>query len=72
MKYILITILLLLMGCTSSTKYGKCIGFFDDKDSKLEYKANGANIFLAIFFHELIIPPVAVVLYETYCPVGVK
>jgi hypothetical protein len=64
--------LMLLVGCTSATEYGSCIGAFDDRDPKLTYKVSIWNAFLAIIFVETIIVPIWVVVDETLCPVGRK
>ena len=61
-----------LWGCTSSTKFGTCIGAFDDKKPNLEYKVSKWNAFLGIFFFGTIIVPIWVVTEETLCPVGEK
>jgi hypothetical protein len=62
----------LLVGCTSRTEYGECIGAFDDKKPELHYKASVWNIFLAIIFVETIIVPIYVVVDQSLCPVGKK
>lgn len=64
--------LVLLVGCTSSTEHGPCIGAFDDRDPKLTYKVSVLNVFLAIIFVETIIVPIWVVVDETLCPIGRK
>lgn len=72
-KLIVIALLgVMLAGCTSKTSHGDCVGAFDDKNPNKVYKASGWNIFLAVFFSELIVPPVLVVMNETFCPVGEK
>jgi hypothetical protein len=63
---------LLLSGCTSSTRYGSCIGVFDDRDPKLTYSTSGWNVGIAILFFGLIIPPAVVIANETLCPSGTK
>jgi hypothetical protein len=64
---------LVLTGCTSETKYGPCVGLgSDDKDSKLKYEVDTKNVVLAFVFSETIFVPVIVVVKETYCPVSVK
>lgn len=62
----------ILAGCTSSTEHGPCIGAFDEKNPKLEYKVSAWNAALAILFFGLVLPPVFVVVDETFCPVGKK
>ena len=57
-------------GCTSKTEYGECIGAFDDKTPGLIYKVSVWNVFLGVFFFELIAPPIYVIVDETLCPIG--
>jgi len=72
MKKVLLISLLLLAGCTSKTEYGPCIGAFDDRNPKLEYKMSFNNLVVGALFFELILPPISVVVNETFCPIGVK
>lgn len=72
MKYIMLSLLVMLSGCTSSTQYGKCIGNWDDENPKLVYKVSARNIALGIIFFEMVIPPVEVLINGTKCPVGNK
>lgn len=73
MKYLLIALMILVSGCTSETKHGKCIGLDDEKDPKLVYDISTKNVILAALFSELaFIPPIVVLLTETYCPTGIK
>lgn len=60
------------MGCTSSTKYGKCVGLNSNEDNSLKYEYSSWNIAMAIIFSELIAPPIYVFLDELKCPVGKK
>ena len=62
----------LLFGCTSHTEFGPCIGAFDDKNPKLEYKVSAWNLFIGILFIELIAPPIFVIVDETLCPIVTK
>lgn len=72
-KLLLISLLLLtIAGCTSSTKYGDCVGIGDEKDPSLVYKVSTWNIIVGIFGIELIAPPVIVLVDEFYCPVRKK
>jgi hypothetical protein len=64
--------IILLCGCTSETKFGKCVGIADDKDPSLVYKTNAWNIFMGVVFFEAIIPPIIVLADETSCPVAKK
>ena len=61
-----------LAGCTSSTPYGECIGAFDERNPGLIYKLDAMNIAMAVIFFELVLPPIFVIVDETFCPVGVK
>jgi len=65
-----VLMLALLLGCTSSTEFGNCIGAFDDKNPKLVYKISKWNAFLAVFFFATAIVPIWVIVDETLCPVG--
>lgn len=65
-------IALLFAGCTEETKYGKCIGAFDDRDPTLVYEMSAWNVGLGIVFFELIIPPLYVVSSATMCPEAVR
>lgn len=67
-KLIAILLLLALVGCTSSTEYGQCVGAFDNRDPNLTYKLSVWNAVLAVFFVETIFVPVVVIANETVCP----
>lgn len=69
---LLILAMLALAGCTSRTPHGECIGAFDEKDPKKIYKISGWNIAMGIVFFEMIVPPIVVIVDETFCPVGDK
>ena len=71
-RIIAILLLAALVGCTTHTEYGQCIGAFGDKDPKLVYKVSGWNLFMAIIGLELIAPPIFVVVDMTLCPIGEK
>lgn len=71
-KLIAILLLCCLVGCTSSTEYGQCVGAFDEKDQKLVYKLDVWNVALGIIFFEIVAPPVIVLANETFCPRGRK
>jgi len=64
--------MLAVAGCTSKTEFGDCIGAFDDKDPTLTYKMSANNLFWAVIGSSLIVPPILVVVNETFCPVGIK
>lgn len=66
----LLLLLSLLVGCTSRTEFGDCIGAFSDGDPGLRYEVSAWNIVLGIIFVETVIVPVFVVLDETMCPVA--
>ena len=73
MKYLLAILLATsLVGCTSKTDLGPCIGINDKPDPNLEYKYSGWNIAMGIIFFEMIAPPIIVALDEVQCPVGKK
>jgi hypothetical protein len=73
MKRLLAVLLLsALVGCTSSTEYGECVGAFDAKDPALVYKVSAWNVFLAVIGFQFVAPPIFVIVDETFCPVGRK
>lgn len=65
-----VLLLLALVGCTSRTEYGECVGAFDERDPHLIYKVSGWNIAMAVLFWELVAPPIVVIVDETLCPEG--
>lgn len=72
-KKLLIALLCMaLMGCTSRTEFGPCVGAMDQGDPKLMYRASGWNIFVAVIFFETIVVPIMVVLEYSKCPEGKK
>ena len=42
------------------------------EDKRLDYDLSKRNIILGIIFFELVIPPVYVIVDQTYCPIGRK
>lgn len=70
--FIIVLSAVLLLGCTTHTQYGKCIGLADDKNPALIYKVDAWNVFLGIVFFETIIVPLYVVIDNTFCPVDKK
>ena len=75
MKKLTVVILLVCMlfaGCTSSTEFGQCIGAFDEKLPGLHYKISAWNVGVALLTFGLIVPPVFVLVDQTWCPVGKK
>jgi hypothetical protein len=73
MKKLTIIILMLSMSaCTSSNKYGKCVGLNGNEDPKLQYEYSASNIAMGILFFSLIAPPIYVALDQLKCPVGTK
>jgi len=71
-KLVFISLILSVIGCDSQTKYGSCVGAFDNKDPKKIYKIDGWNLAMGIIFFEMVVPPVSVVVDETFCPIGDK
>jgi predicted CDP-diglyceride synthetase/phosphatidate cytidylyltransferase len=71
-KILAILLLAALVGCTSSTEYGQCVGAFDEKDPKLTYKVSAWNVAMGVLFFSLVAPPIFVIVDETFCPVGRK
>lgn len=59
-----------LAGCTDRTRFGDCIGAFDDKKPDLEYEMSVKNVVWAVALSETIIVPVVVVAKQTHCPIG--
>ncbi len=72
MKTLALLLVLGLAGCTSSTRYGDCIGAFDEGDPNLRYSTSGWNVALGIIFIETIVVPAVVIANEARCPVGNK
>lgn len=64
--------LVLLVGCTSSTAYGPCVGLGEDRDPHLTYKISVQNLAVGLLFIQTIIVPVFVAADQFYCPSGVK
>jgi hypothetical protein len=58
-----------LIGCTSSTHLGQCIGVTQEPTPGLIYKASYWNLFLAFIFSETIVVPLVVVFDAIKCPV---
>lgn len=69
---LLFTILSLLSGCISRTKYGSCYGLIGTKEPNLEYKLSVYNVVIAVLFSETIVIPGIVLAAEIYCPIGLK
>lgn len=74
MKIILLLLSMLIVSCTSETKYGECIGAFDNdlKKPNLIYKVDAVNAAVGIIFFQTIIIPLVVILNETQCPIAEK
>lgn len=70
--FIIILAALFLVGCTTKTEHGPCVGLSDEKNPTLTYKVDVWNAFLGIIFVETIIVPLIVVVDEIYCPVSKK
>lgn len=67
---LLVLALALVSGCVSRTEYGSCVGIYQKRNPKLEYKLSARNLAVGIIFFELIAPPIVVAVDETYCPIG--
>jgi hypothetical protein len=67
-----IALLLLVVGCRSSTEYGDCIGAMDTEDPSKIYSTSARNAVLGIIFFEMVIPPVIWLASDFKCPVGNK
>ena len=74
---LILSMALLVSGCTSSTSYGECVGLFDKSSAEkmhpdLIYKLSGWNCFVAIFVGPplLFLPTIFVIKDETFCPEG--
>jgi hypothetical protein len=70
MKLLALLLLVSLLGCESSTKYGRCVGINDVKDPTLVYKYSARNLIIGVVFFQMIAPPILVGLNELQCPVG--
>jgi hypothetical protein len=68
----LLSLLAMMVGCTSSTQYGQCIGLGEEPDPRLNYKVSAQNLAVGLIFIETIIVPVFVAADQFYCPTGVK
>lgn len=67
----------LLAGCVDEVKLGDgktypCVGAFEKQNPKLEYNLSKRNLIVGVIFFEIAIPPVVVLVDQTFCPVGVK
>lgn len=69
-KLVIACLVVLLTACTTSTEYGKCVGFMGKKNPKLYYELSTMNVILAAIFFETIIVPVMVFLEDLECPRG--
>lgn len=74
MKFaLLITILLTVSSCTSTTEFGECVGFDDeDRNPNLIYKVSVRNAFWSFLGIETIIAPILWATDFVYCPIGHK
>lgn len=71
-KIFTVCLVVLMMGCASGNKYGKCIGLNGKEKPTLEYEYSTWNVVWGIIGFELLIPPVIVLMNELKCPVGPK
>lgn len=67
----------LLAGCVDEVKLsdGKtypCVGAFEKKNPKLDYNLSAQNLIVGLIFFEIVVPPVVVLVDQTFCPVSVK
>lgn len=69
-KLIAAIVLLSMMGCTTRTEFGECIGLGETPNPTLHYKLSAWNVALGIVFIETIFVPIVVAVDDTYCPVG--
>ncbi len=70
--FIILGGVLCLAGCTSSTKYGPCIGALTERKPNLIYEVDVVNVATAFVFSETIFVPLIVFLDQTRCPIGEK
>lgn len=61
-------------GCESETPYGKCVGALDEdlRQPGLIYKLSARNLAIGGLFFGLVVPPVYVLVDQTFCPVARK
>lgn len=70
--FLSILVVLTLMSCDGSTKYGECIGVFDEGNPDLVYKMSIWNgVWSAIFIETIIVPIVWAAEYAR-CPIAKK
>ncbi len=60
--------MLSMIGCTTETKSGSCVGILDLKTPGLKYELSYRNVFMGVIFSETIIVPAVVILKELECP----
>lgn len=71
MKYIFI--LLFLISCSGSNKYGECVGFSDsERNPNLIYEVSVGNAIWTVLGFETIIAPILWATDYVYCPVAKK
>ena len=69
---LVISLLVIISGCTSRTSLGECTGIQGPKNPKLIYEYSYWNILMGFIFSETIIVPVVIVFDALKCPVAVK
>lgn len=67
----LLALILALVGCTSRTEFGECVGIDDsERKPELVYKLSKWNLFLGALFIQTLVVPIVVAAEQTYCPVA--
>ena len=74
MRKLMITMMLafMLVGCSSKTQYGQCVGISGQKQHNLIYKVDTTNLVVSVIFGETLIVPIVYTMDYIWCPVGVK
>lgn len=70
-KLIALLLAVALVGCTTHTEHGKCVGI-NDRDPAKEYVVSIWNVFVGVLFIETLVVPVVMVADQFYCPIGKK
>lgn len=71
-KFLPVVLLMFSMSCAYSSKYGKCVGFFEPEDPKLTYSISVGNAAWTIVGFEMVIPPIVWAMSCAKCPDGTK
>ncbi len=67
-KLLYAMIIFSMVGCTTHTEMGRCVGFMDEKKPGLTYDLSYWNLFVGLVFAETIIVPVVVAAKHLKCP----